>query len=145
MTDPKPVAAAPRTPRFVRNGNRVTWLCAACGEPVRARTGYLTLDQRVAWVRERAWVEYKRQCILDNPSNELRVRAVSEMPSEKVARWDAWHRNCDPRPDSADYWFAVERADTVGKLLHWTAHLAEKEWVGHSDWFTLMLTIGTDA
>ena len=48
--------------------------------------------------------------------------------------WRAWHRTCDPQPDSSDYWFGVERCRDLKALLEWNAHLGGKRWIGCTDW-----------
>jgi len=31
-------------------------------------------------------------------------------------------------------WIAIERVRTPAQLLHWTAHLMGKQWIGCTDW-----------
>jgi hypothetical protein len=44
------------------------------------------------------------------------------------------HWNCDPDPDSSDYWIAVERIRRAGDVIGWTAHLLEKRWLQSTGW-----------
>jgi hypothetical protein len=56
------------------------------------------------------------------------------------ASWRVHHRKCDPRPNAASYWIAVEEARTHARLLELTAHLMEsKDWLRHTDWDRLIL------
>ena len=62
------------------------------------------------------------------------------------ARWYILHRTCDPRPDSGDYQYGIERVDTFPKFLDFLAHVNEKGWVrNHTDLTRLIRRVTGEA
>lgn len=55
---------------------------------------------------------------------------LNDLPSQAHWRWG--HKSCIP--DDGDYWFDAVRFDTAEKMLSWTAHLMEKNWLSDTDW-----------
>lgn len=106
-----------------------TWTCDKCGKPIADGSGYICVDDSAAYriLRHRAELSSgaRRQVTL--------IRA-SDIEIPGVARWHVWHRACDPHADGDGYWFGVERCRTLEHLLDWNAHLAEKNWIRHTDW-----------
>lgn len=43
------------------------------------------------------------------------------------------------------YWFDATRANSVERLLGWTAHLMEKRWLGWTRWDDFICRFGEDA
>ncbi len=114
----------------VKNG-RVTWFCDACGKPIAARAGYLEVDNAAAARRSALVAVRVRQ------HNDWKPVDPSTYPPR--VRWTAHHLACDPNPDACGYWFAVERINTLRRVIGWTAHLAEKGWFDYTDWASHVL------
>jgi hypothetical protein len=125
----------------VSRTGRITWLCNVCGQPIKAKTGYLTAD----WGRalQQYWDAKKRDRQRWNETEARGERFVAFNVSELLdapgpVSWQALHRDCDPDPERDDYWFGVERADTLAKVMNWTAHLMEKNWLPETNWRHLL-------
>jgi hypothetical protein len=54
-------------------------------------------------------------------------------PIRPQIAFDAVHSACDPNPESDEYWFGVERAETLEAWCRWVHHLTEKNWMGTID------------
>lgn len=117
--------------------SNLTWTCDACAQPVHGDEGYIHVDDYAA----RQVVEAREQ---DRRDRYERAKtdpigayfySLTELRSlPQSVPWQVHHRACDPRPDTDDYWFAVERAATHADLLHWTAHLMGKNWLSGTAW-----------
>lgn len=111
----------------------LTWICEACSRPVNDGKGYLHVSMHDVHERERAWREFEKK-----HTTELGLQIAGEAWSEMfdmvdIAKWQAHHGECDPDPDSGDYWFAIERVRTHADLLRRTGHLMEKTWLEATD------------
>lgn len=116
-----------------------TWTCDKCHRPVANEKGYICCD----------WLEaLKRQRLHDQRDREKRKEAEASGTKficwtgaellrdyQPPVTWEVLHYRCDPDPDRNDYWFAIERCRDLEDLLDWNAHLAEKQWLKHTDWF----------
>jgi hypothetical protein len=58
------------------------------------------------------------------------ARSDDDLP--KIA-FAAYHKTCDPDPETDAYWIAVERAATLTAWVWWTHHFTEKAWVSRDD------------
>jgi hypothetical protein len=71
---------------------------------------------------------------------EAEIVSVEELIEEhQEARWQVHCDACNPHRFNGSlcdgcYWFAVERCVTWAQLVHWTAHLLEKDWVAATNW-----------
>lgn len=111
---------------------RLEWCCSECGDPIDDDAGYVAVDTAEAIRVEQAHEEFDRQ---RRESGAMFIDMAALLALPKAARWFAAHRRCDLNPGRAsDYWFGVERCRTIGELLDWNSHLAEKRWVAHTDW-----------
>ena len=108
------------------------YVCQVCGGSVTGKSGYIHVSRSEALAHSTAWSEYKRR---KREAGEVIWNADELMDLPERARWMVHHRKCDPFPDDGqDYWFEVERADSHQKLLSWTAHLLDKEWIRDTNW-----------
>lgn len=114
----------------------LVWLCDECGAPVEDGDGYLTV--KYADIRE-----YKRSHDAFDEAhrrpNGWVVYNLAELDEiAGLARWSVLHRNCDPDPESEDYWYAIERVRTYADLLERTAHLLGKTWLPTTTWHSIL-------
>lgn len=100
----------------------------------------------VAFRHREVWREFnkKQKAIAEAEGHGGLVSySLGDMPDVPLGRWQAWHRQCDPHPDSNSYWIAVERCKTLGELVHWAGHLMQKNWMQDTDLSRLLLELGT--
>lgn len=121
---------------------QITWQCSVCGQPIAAGSGYLAVDHGAAYAQYRASTERGHQRWLEGTA-VISLAAILAEPD--AARWQALHRDCDPNLERDDYWFGVERADTLPKMLDWTAHLSGKVWLTETDWGDLIRQVAAAA
>lgn len=107
--------------------------CDMCRRPIFGETGYICVDHLAAMNRPRLIKEWEDQHYQGTGGwIALPISAWNDYPAETP--WYAYHRVCDPRPESADYWYCVSRVRTERDLLACTAHLLEKKWLSHTSW-----------
>jgi hypothetical protein len=126
---------------------RITWLCDVCGQPIKAKTGYVTVDDGKA-LRQYGDAEERefRREVEARANGQIAFIELTEMLSwPDSVKWQALHHDCDPDPERGDYWFGVERVDTLARLLDWAAHLSEKNWIAQTDWDDLLRTVAAAA
>lgn len=130
-------------------GDRLTWLCELCGDPIDGVSGYVELPEaeRRRFRREvKAWEarypdgQYMRAGD-EGEGDQLglhvfNMEAIFDRPPE--AHWWAIHRCCDPDPQGSGYHFTVDRISTPWDFIQWTHHLYGKRWVDDTDWWELM-------
>ena len=118
------------------SADRIVWRCSACRKVIDDDFGYVLVDVREATrvLEERAAWDEAHQGALDGKT--LRVIDGNElMTYPRDATWRALHSACDPRPDSeSEYCIEVDRCRSPWDLIHWTAHLWEKNWIRATDW-----------
>lgn len=110
----------------------ITWTCDGCDKPIADGEGYIAVAYSDIRKTEEAREAWERA----NPGPMFTGAALMAYP--KDARWHALHRDCDPLPDAADYWFGVERLRTIRHALDWTLHLMEKVWLPCTDWVAFL-------
>lgn len=128
---------------FTVTGQRITWLCAVCHEPIRKGAGYLEVDRRKAVERRRETNRFMAEH--RQPGGYVTFNGAETMMLASRVPWLPHHRSCDPRPDESGYWIAVERIDSLRKLIHWAGHLAGKDWINSTSWSSLLQGIGGPA
>ena len=83
----------------VNRSGRIVWLCEVCNKPIRAKTGYLTVDRERA-MRQNSDAEereYRRKADALAKGERLVVIFASEMLEWPGAvKWQALHLDCDP-------------------------------------------------
>ncbi len=104
----------------------ITWLCDECHRPVADGTGCL----HIAYSAIRATEAGQRKWKQDHPGPVFTVADLLTFPAP--APWAVHHLRCDPRPNSDDYWFGVERIRSAVDVIEWTSHLTAKAW--STDW-----------
>jgi hypothetical protein len=134
-----------RTPRLTLTRGRLTWTCEVCDEPIANNAGYVTANYaefgaHQDWHRE--FDERKRREAEAEGKRFVGFRLSELDDSPPRARWRALHQGCDPDVGSTDYWIGVERCRTLPELIHWTAHLMGKNWIGSTDWDKLLYEVG---
>ena len=55
------------------------------------------------------------------------------------------HRDCDQDLERNDYWVSVERANTLARLIDWSAHLSGKVWCHETNWDDLQRIVAEAA
>lgn len=110
----------------------IIWNCDQCAKPIDDGTGYVAVSYSDIRKTEEAREAWEKA----NPGPVYRGDVLMAYPED--ARWHALHADCDPMPDSGDYWFAVERIRTIAQALDWTLHLMEKVWLPCTDWVAFL-------
>jgi hypothetical protein len=113
----KPAATSEPTTR------QLIWMCEACHRPIASGEGYVWVSWKEVHDAELAIKEWN--ATIDGPF----LTAVDLHNIPHGARWHVHHAKCDPDPNSADYWSAVERLDTWEEIFDFLAHILEKDWV----------------
>jgi hypothetical protein len=106
-------------------------VCDGCGKP--ADNGYLYVTYAAIHEYE---VQKSEWDAAHPPGQALSLTGLFDHP--EPARWWLMHRRCDPQPDADSYWIDLERINTWERLVHWTAHLMEKNWLASTDWQRLL-------
>jgi hypothetical protein len=130
--------ARPRSCTVVRRG-RITWHCSGCGEPIRGKSGSLTVPELAAL----AWREADKDA-LDRAAGPDRRRAfvMSDYDQPPRPRWLAYHLDCHPTGTRAAYGFGTDEVATPLDVMTWTAHLLEtKDWLPSTDWHSLLYLV----
>lgn len=134
-----------------RDRGRLAFACDACGDRVTGDAGYVHISMnRVGAVEQAvaAWETEHSPPPTGDPVKDLMGRMLDRddlMAYPSPARWRVHHESCDPEPEVGPYKISVSRIDTWPKLVHWTAHLMEKNWLQHTDWSDILRKIGEDA
>jgi hypothetical protein len=106
------------TPTLELDQAVIEWRCDQCGEPIADGGGYVELPDAEVERCDRETVEWNER---HGGSRLLSGAALLDSP--RPAHWAVHHRECDPAPDAASYWFDVSRCRDTAALLRWTAHL----------------------
>jgi hypothetical protein len=123
---------------------QITWTCAECRQPIEDGTGYIHIDLAAVMAVETAAHEWTAKH--ETPEGAIFLTGADLFDYPTAAGWTTHHADCDPHPDSNDYWFDVARARTHAQLLDWTAHLMGKTWLEHTNWANLIRAkAGVDA
>ena len=125
----------------ITSTGRITWRCDACGKPIKAKTGYVTVDRGKAmqqhWEADER--EFQRLTKARAEGHSFTIISGTELLAwPGPVGWQLLHQTCDQNLERDDYWFGVERVDTLAKLLNWAAHLLEKKWLPETDWSHLL-------
>jgi hypothetical protein len=112
---------------------RITYCCGVCNRPVRPGTGCIWVSSADRSRYRDAYAIRNLEVDANQPSGNLTgLRVISGsalMNCPDKAPWRVNHAACDPEPDDNGYWFDVGRADTYERLLSWTVHLVDQDWV----------------
>jgi hypothetical protein len=132
-----PTTSAPDPGRVVMADveatREVRFSCHACGATVHDGDGWITVDVTAAANLSRAYERFDDLCRLGV--------ALPTLPPP--ASWHCYHIGCDrDQCHEHAYWFAVERARTVGQLLEWGSRLGRKWWIDGTDWTAFLLWHG---
>ena len=120
--DPATITTATQTPDLDA-------YCGQCATPVAAGTGWLWVDESVAF---RLYGEALERIRTDQ--HDL-TPGSSWLPKIRpVERWHVVHSACDQDPTGPGYAIEVERVLTWPRLVAFTAHLEEKPWLPYTNW-----------
>ncbi|MEY9958808.1 hypothetical protein [Streptacidiphilus sp. MAP5-52] len=75
---------------------------------------------------------------VDDGDGSLWVDQTQAVRAAEPAAWRTTHHSCAALPAAA-YRIPVERITSWPALLHWTAHLLDRPWLGCTDWSDLLL------
>lgn len=105
------------------------WTCDVCGQPIRGATGYVTIGDRDGGhpVPRVPRKEPRPSPGLKSLAERI---ALGELELRVNVKFAVMHADCDPDPNSNEYWFGVERARTQSEWLAWANHLGGKSWMG---------------
>lgn len=116
--------------------NNIDWTCDHCNQPIKDRTGYVCVSYADIDRYEKQLPEWEsKHAEPISPGSTIafiRASAYAEYPTP--AQWQTTHLDCDPQPESHDYWMTVERLRTYERLLEFTAHLMGKKWINSTNW-----------
>jgi hypothetical protein len=114
-------------------------ICQTCHKPIAAGEGSIWIKKTDLNATEQAAREWEeRQEERTRQNNGMPVYSaldLSEYPDE--AHWRVSHHACSDT-STAMYSFEVQRCSTWAELVHWTAHLMEKDWLRHTDWSDML-------
>lgn len=110
---------------------KVNWRCGVCKKVV-SKAGSIWIDMREVAEKEKAIAAWRKKhtrrgCVM--------ISAEELLDSHELERvfWLVRHDRCERAPSNA-YEIAIERILTQGKVLAWTAHLMEKNWLEVTNW-----------
>lgn len=131
----------------VTEDGEIVWWCDVCHKPVSDDTGYVTMrhaeQEKVnEWHNE---LDRKMREMAEENGETLACLNSEDLETcPEVARWHVLHRDCDPLPDSYDYWIAVDRIRTHSEVHGWSSHLLGKRWIQNTDWRDLLRDIAKE-
>lgn len=104
--------------------------CDVCGKPITdLRLACLSLDTERA--RE-GLLKYDRLLRAGQQADgSILLADMPDLTTHSVS-WLWAHSNCVPQEQS--YWIDGDRFDTMGKVLSWTMHVADKLWFDSLTW-----------
>lgn len=118
-----------------RPESRFVWNCCVCNEDIADRDGYLQVgctDEELSDIQH-AHREYEKRRQARGSWVPVDMADLFSLPGP--APWQAVHKECDQLGDTSPYWIEIDVVSTYRQLLIWTSHLAEKQWLGNTDWF----------
>lgn len=117
---------------------RLAWACCECDRDILGSDGYLQVGCTGAELSEiqKAHREYEEQRRARGSWVPIDWAEFFSLPGP--APWQAVHKGCDQFRETSPYWIEIGVVSTYRELLIWTCHLAEKSWLGNTDWFRLM-------
>ena len=104
----------------------ITWVCDKCHRPIANGQGYV----HIACSAIRSTEAGQRKWDQEHPGPVYAAADLVTYPAP--APWEIHHHRCDPRPNSDDYWFGIERIRSAVDVIEWTEHLTGKAW--STDW-----------
>lgn len=108
------------------------FICDVCSQPVEDGEGslYVRFSDLNAYRREQA------EWDAAHPGSAFDLAALMQMP--RRAPWWIHHDRCQPEDDADGYHIDVERIRTWRAMVGWTAHLMEKNWLGNTNWRSVL-------
>lgn len=135
----------------------IKWVCDGCGEPVLPKTGYIhvsKVDIGVLEINMQAWQE---KVMLSAKVEEIRGDDIDEdlpiklvifdpkdifdNPMPEPVRWQCHHRDCDPEPETDDFFLPIRFIDTYVKLLRNVTVITRAPWLHLTNWSEFLYTI----
>lgn len=124
-----------------RRGDQPTdvlvWSCDECGLPVEPADGYLHVSMKATLQHGRAEEDFRKICMQQGTWTSYSMADYMDLVPDP-APWLAHHSRCDPEPDSADHWIAIDQIDSYRKLLARAIHLGQKRWINDTNWWDLL-------
>lgn len=116
--------------------NDLTLICETCGFPIAPEKGSIyirTGDARDYRQAMREWREVHPE------GSAVDLTELDGFPED--IHWRTGHDACRSDHDEGCYEIDGDQITTWPALMHWTAHLMEKNWFGDSDWDELLREI----
>ncbi|HEY3816390.1 MAG TPA: hypothetical protein VGL81_04425 [Polyangiaceae bacterium] len=120
------------------------WTCEVCKQPIEGKKGYVVIMDRVTrnhptdptptdmQLTDEAIAERRRNGEPTEPPFESVRMGEIKLPLDRNL-FEAYHRDCDPDPDTNPYWISADEADSLEAWCAWMEHLCEKNWMGVPD------------
>lgn len=108
------------------------WVCSECSLPINDGEGSLWINASEHWAYIDGMQEWRREHPKDRAHT---IGEILKQPGH--VRWHSTHRECSSDEDK-EYWLAVEKVRTPAQLLATTAHLMGKNWLGDTDWASIL-------
>jgi hypothetical protein len=127
----------------VRPARHLRAVCFTCRQDIPAGGGVVHISHADVYRIERANAAARdarlaRVAAEGRNDFEAEIIDFDELRAEhQEAEWQVHCDGCNPHRDdgcAGCYWFAVERCATWAQLVHWSAHLLEKDWVRATNW-----------
>lgn len=115
-----------------------SYICHVCHEEIADLKGYLYVLYSEIAEYDRKNRDFTEKHTNDRGWLVIRGEELWEMPNK--APWRSAHNKC--LNTSNDYWIEVSRARDVHQLFDWTLHLSEKNWLGSTNWFSMVRELG---
>jgi hypothetical protein len=133
----------------IRPANNLRAVCFTCCSDIPAGGGVIHISHNEVFRAEQANAAARerrsaRAAAEGRTGFAAEIVSLDELRDEhREAQWQVHCDGCNPhRADGCAgcYWFAVERCSTWAQLVHWTAHLSEKEWLAATNWMDFIRT-----
>lgn len=110
----------------------VLWpVCQYCGKSVSTAQGVLVVYGHEISEYEKLFKEWgKSYPRTETGSRLITSRELADLPH--MVDWHWGHSDCVQ--DGVMYEITYDRFDNVEKVLNWTLHLMEKNWLEHTRW-----------
>jgi hypothetical protein len=121
-----------------RTNMDIDWKCEGCGKSIEK--GYIavnTKDEVEAGKARRQWDKDHT-----NEHGWVICNGNDLLTYPHAAHWHISCNDCDLANDIC-YYIEISRINTETKVINWTAHLMEKNWIGDTDWRNLLSNLGS--
>lgn len=108
------------------------YICGTCGTRIADGDGVIRVQFGALSDYRQALTAFQEE---RGPSRPASIADFLARP--RLVPWQILHLVCRPQGEDG-YEIDIEQVRTWRKLLEWTAHLMEKNWLGSTNWATLI-------